>query len=259
MSCLHGRHGVPRNCRHSWGLGLPCVVGRTGVAGGRRRRRYRQTGSLPGVEATIEVGGAMESEILQARGSEARAVPLGAEDHYLDVVIDRSRNVGSAGRVEPPFEHVALDDERSGNLALRATLRGWADVDEERATSHCGRRLLRRETMQSGTGFLEHVIDCAPSSCHRSFPACSSDAHHDAGRPPVIVHRAPPRALVESAVRPRANDGYSGGQHRPFRRREHSVPTRRAALPCPDRGVGRVQTQGRDGHRERDRVAHCGG
>jgi hypothetical protein len=56
----------------------------------------------------------------------------------------------AAARLEPPFEHVALDDERARHLALAFALRGGPGVDDERAGRERVRGLDGRETAETG-------------------------------------------------------------------------------------------------------------
>ena len=90
-------------------------------------------GGVPGLEATDQVGGPVQPEVLQAGGGEARRVALGAHHDHLDVVVDGLGDAGVAGRVEAPLELVALDDQGAGDLALRAALPLGPGVDEQRA------------------------------------------------------------------------------------------------------------------------------
>ena len=75
----------------------------------------------------------VQSEVLQAGGGEAGRVPLGAEQDHLDVVIDRLGDPRVARGIEPPFEVVALDHQRAGDLALVAALPPGPCVDQQRA------------------------------------------------------------------------------------------------------------------------------
>lgn len=59
------------------------------------------------------------------------------------------RDPGIAFRVQPPFQHVALDDEGIDHLTLFGTLRGRTDVDQERTTAERGRHLVGRQTTQA--------------------------------------------------------------------------------------------------------------
>lgn len=65
-----------------------------------------ETGAGPRVEASDQIGGAPEAEVLQGHGGQARGVTLGAEEDHVQVVRRRLRDSCLAGRVEPPLKHV---------------------------------------------------------------------------------------------------------------------------------------------------------
>src|SRR5690606_36257780 len=80
------------------------------------RAPYRQAGGLPGAEAAFEIRRVHEAELLERRGGETRGVALGADDDdRLLVARDDAEPVIARG-IEAPFEHVPLDDQRSGDL-----------------------------------------------------------------------------------------------------------------------------------------------
>ena len=111
----------------------------------------RRLGRLVGAGVADQVGGAVETEVLEAGGGEARRVPLGAEQDHLDVVIDRFGDAGVAGRVEPPLDVVALDDPKKvlppgevGEIRIRGpnVTKGYWNRPEETAEAFVGDRFL---------------------------------------------------------------------------------------------------------------------
>src|SRR4029453_7778711 len=144
-----------------------------------------QPGRAPGLEAADDVGGAVDAELLEGRGGEARGVALGADDDDRHVV-GRQREAGVARRVEAPLEDVALDDQRARDVALLGPLRGRTDVDEDAAVVGVPAGGLGREPPEPGAGGVEDLVDAAGP-----------------GGPPVVGHG---RGVYGSvSVTPRAN------------------------------------------------------
>ena len=104
------------------------------------------------VVAADDVGGPVQTEVLQRGGGQARGVALRAQDHPFDVIAGGLRQARIAGGVAAPFEHVAFDDQRRGHLALGGALGGGPDVDEHRAAAQRVRALRRRTTGAAGPG-----------------------------------------------------------------------------------------------------------
>ncbi len=88
----------------------------------------------------VTAGGAVQADVQQRGRGQARGVALRAQDHPFDVVADGLRQPGVAGRVAPPFQDVAFDDQGTRHLALTGALRLRADVDEHRAAACRGPR-----------------------------------------------------------------------------------------------------------------------
>jgi hypothetical protein len=84
------------------------------------------------VETADDVRGPVAAEPLQADRGQARGVALQAQDDDLQVV-SGCRQPRLAGRVEPPLQHVALDDQRTRNLALGSALPFRTDVHQHGA------------------------------------------------------------------------------------------------------------------------------
>ena len=63
--------------------------------------------------------------------------------------------------VEAPFEDVAADDRRAGQVALVPALLQRADVDQDRAACERVGGGLRREALQVAPGLGEEAVDPA--------------------------------------------------------------------------------------------------
>ncbi len=182
---LTALHGSPSLVDVDPQLSRQCVVvdGRAGLGHQRQRRPGRraagdrQSGLPPGLEPADDVGGPVDADLLQGRRREAGRVALGAEHDHVQVV-RRDRQPRLTGRVEPPLEHVALDEHGAGHVALLGALRGRSDVDED-GTVEAGRhRADRVQPEQSGPGAGEQVDDRLRGyGCggHQSVPECSSE------------------------------------------------------------------------------------
>lgn len=109
---------------------------RTTRSSQRRRHRGQYTGLHQPLVATDDIGRPVQTEILQRRRGKARGVALGAQHHPLDIVVGRLRQSGVTGRVAAPLQHVALDHQRTGQLALECPLGRRPDVDQNRAAIH---------------------------------------------------------------------------------------------------------------------------
>ena len=98
-----------------------------------RPRRGREARPLPGHEAAVEVGDRGAAHTDQAGRGEAGGVPLLADDHHRSIGILGLGEAVRASGVEAPFEVVALDDQRAGNLAELGPLGRRPDVDQQTA------------------------------------------------------------------------------------------------------------------------------
>ena len=86
-----------------------------------------QAGGGPSLDPTDDVGRVHPERAKGDRG-QRRAVALPAQHDDLGPG-QRLGDAVRAGRVEPPLEDGAVDDERAGQLALPGPLRGGAGVD----------------------------------------------------------------------------------------------------------------------------------
>ena len=64
-----------------------------------------------------------------------------------------------AGRIQPPFEDVAVDDYSSRQVTVSQPLIHRADVDDKAASGLDGREVGRLDPVQPATTFLEQAID----------------------------------------------------------------------------------------------------
>ena len=124
-----------------------------------RVRLSQNAVGLQRVVAADDIGGAVQAEVEQRRGGQARGVALGTQHDPFHVVADGLRQPCIARRVAAPFEDVAFDHQRRGHVALVLALGMRADVDQDSAPLERGRHLARRKPPQPGAGFFEYPID----------------------------------------------------------------------------------------------------
>ena len=68
----------------------------------------------------------------QEDATEATGATTDMRGHHPDLVIGRFGAVRGGRRIQPPFQDRAVDDERTGNVAIGAALGFGAGVDEKR-------------------------------------------------------------------------------------------------------------------------------
>ena len=144
------------------------VLGRDARPGPPGRRQPR---GPPGQVAADDVGRPVHADVLQRRRGQAGADALGVEHDDVQVAVRQGQPVG-AGRVQPPLEHVAVDDQRARHLPLGGPLDGRPDVHEHRPLLERGGRLPRLEAAQPRPG-LAHQLPRAPGlvpTAHLAHP-----------------------------------------------------------------------------------------
>ncbi len=117
--------------------------------------------ALPGHEAPVEVGDRGTAHTDQAGRGEAGGVALLADDHDGSIgILGLGDAVGAAG-VEAPFQVVALDDQRPGNLAELGPLGRRPDVDQQAAVVSDLLGLVRVHPAQAEARLGQQAVDCA--------------------------------------------------------------------------------------------------
>ena len=108
-------------------------------------------------------------------GGQARRVALVA--HHDDPAVQvADAGVVSAGvRIAAPLEHVAVDAQRAGHVAVGGQLVVLADVDQHRALAHRVAGGLGADALQAFARLGEHVVD-GPARRHPAEPSPSRAA-----------------------------------------------------------------------------------
>ena len=109
----------------------------------------------PGLETANQVRGAAQPQPLQGMRGEAGTVPLVADDHDPAPRVVGNREPVGAGRIEPPLKHVAVDDDRSGKIAVPVPLISRPYVDNERPRCHFPPKVRRMDTLEAGAGLSQ--------------------------------------------------------------------------------------------------------
>ena len=124
-----------------------------------RPRGGGETRRSPGLESTLEVRGVREADGLEARGGQARCVALVAEHDHGLLRARHLREAVGPGRIQAPFEDVAVDDERARDLPVGAALVDRTDVDQQRAAVARGGRRDGGHAPETGSGGFELLVD----------------------------------------------------------------------------------------------------
>ena len=111
-----------------------------------------------------------QSQPLQRRRRETGGVPLVAHDDHGLVLVDL-RDAVRTRWIETPLEHVALDHDRTRDVAVDLAQRGRPDVDEQRTFAHRVGRLGRLDPPEPGPGPLEQFVD--RDAFHTKTSTCS--------------------------------------------------------------------------------------
>lgn len=112
------------------------------------------------MEATDEIGGVVQPEVLQHGGGEARLIALVAH-HDDPIVVARDRVDAVLARgIQSPLEHVAVDHHGTEERAVTRPLLDRADVDDERARGLLVQEVLRLDALQAGPGGGEELVHC---------------------------------------------------------------------------------------------------
>jgi hypothetical protein len=94
------------------------------------------------LEASDDIRRAPQSQPMQGGGGEARRVSLVTDDNHGLIEVMDLRDSMWTRRVETPFQHVAVDDNRACDLAITLSLGGWR-VSISRAPSRIASAALR--------------------------------------------------------------------------------------------------------------------
>ena len=92
-------------------------------------------------------------------GSETGTVPLIADHHDPPVDVVGAGNPVGAGRVQPPLEHVPVNDGCSGKFPITVPLIGRPCIDNKGARCHFPFKIGRLDTIQPDPAFQEQLVD----------------------------------------------------------------------------------------------------
>src|SRR5882672_9131765 len=133
----------------------------------RAWRRDRKLRVAPGLESADQIGGAVQPHHLERRRGERRGVAFVAHDDPANVGVHGLGHPAVALGMQPPLEVVALDDNRTGNLAVSAALKLGSRVDQDGAVLDSVPRRLRIETREPRAGAGEQAIRIAKDQTAR--------------------------------------------------------------------------------------------
>jgi len=102
----------------------------------------------PCLKATFNVRRAGKAQLLQCRRRQAGLITLVAEQDDVIIELRCAEMAELTGWVQPPFQDVSGNYERSRDDAIAGDLRIRADVDQGRPSAHCLQRLGRIEPGQ---------------------------------------------------------------------------------------------------------------
>ena len=111
-----------------------------------------------------------QPQLLQRRCRETGGVPLVAHDDHGLGLVDL-RDAVRARWIETPLEHVALDHDRTRDVAVDLAERGRPDVDEQCTSAHRVGGLDRLDPLEPGPSQLEQFVD--REAFHTKTSTCS--------------------------------------------------------------------------------------
>jgi hypothetical protein len=96
---------------------------------------------FPAVESANQIGGALDAELAQRCGRQARAVPLVANDDHAQVCAVCLGNMVRSGGVQPPLQDVAVDDQRPRQFPIALPLLDRTCIDHQAPAATSDARL----------------------------------------------------------------------------------------------------------------------
>jgi len=135
-------------------------------------------------ESALNVSRTGKAQLLQCRRRQAGLITVVAEQDDMITELWCAGMAELAGWVQPPFQDVSGDYERSGDDAVAGDLRIRADVDQGGPGTHCVQRLSWSEPGQAAPRICQQIIDRGP--CHGGILG-DPRLCHQAGISPVAV------------------------------------------------------------------------
>ncbi len=113
----------------------------------------------PSLKAADQISRPTQTELPKSRGGEAGAVALVADDDDAPTRIGRLWEPIRAAGVEPPFEDVAIDDQRTWQSAVAFALAGRPDIDDQGSGGKLGVQVGRLHPVEVGASVCEERVD----------------------------------------------------------------------------------------------------
>jgi len=111
--------------------------------------------------AADQVGGTVQPQVSEACGGEAGAETLIADQDNALVVSSYVGCAVWAGWVEPPLQHVAVDDNRARQFGIAEALLAGTYVNNQGTSGLLCGQVLGADPVDAGTCVSEQVFDCA--------------------------------------------------------------------------------------------------
>jgi hypothetical protein len=116
----------------------------------------------PGLEAAVDVGRPVQTELNKGCRGQAGRVTLVAHDNDASVVIGHAGDVVGTLRVESPFEHVAIDDHRTREVTVSLALVDRSDVNDESSSGDLAVEVGWGQPVEAPARLCHQVVNASP-------------------------------------------------------------------------------------------------
>jgi hypothetical protein len=111
------------------------------------------------LKAADQICRAEQAQLSQRRGRQTRAVALVANDDNAVLITRYLSDAVRARRIQPPLQHVPVDDRRTGQFPVTLPLLPRADIDNQAAGGLLGCELGSTHPVQAGPGSRQQLSD----------------------------------------------------------------------------------------------------